>query len=320
MNNIMPLTFLALGILVVLTAIIYAFIRIGGYWLTGLLSCQRRFATVLQILVVIAIAAPFLFLSGDILRGRILGIFALTTTDPRELFGRFENSTSLEPVTFEFPDSERLRSPTVMPQMRLAIPRAYINRTSPLNSGNGILSVGLNVISSTFEPYRLGIRRIAAERKASGLPAGRRKGEADPELNIVLRTDPVLSEEERQRTLRDFVLNRNASDDACIRQAGPFPGSVEYRPRDINSPRSAACLHSHERDGFFAVLIYRDGRVIHSVICREATTPCFVTGYRQKYWFYYINFSRFKLAETLNFLQRTDELLSQFEIRPDTDL
>ncbi|MGL3609099.1 hypothetical protein ACSV9I_21525 [Rhizobium sp. G187] len=317
MNNITPLIFLTLGILVVLTAIIYAFLRIGGYWLTGLLSRERWLTTLLQILIVTAVATPILFLAVDRLKGNIVGALALTATDPRELWEGYETSTSWERVTFQFPDKDQMESPTVTPLMVLAIPRVYINKLTPLESGSGLSSIGLNVISSTFEPYRLGIQKIAAERKASGLPDGWRKGEASPELNIVLRNDPVLSEEERQRTLRDFVLSRNASDEACTQQAGPFPGSVEYRPRNSNSPASPDCLNAYDGDGFFAILIYRDGRLVHSVICREATTPCFATGYRRNNWFYYINFSRLEFAETLNFLQRTDKLLSEFEVRPD---
>jgi hypothetical protein len=317
MHNIMPIIFLMLGLLVLLTGIIYAVVLFGRYWLTGLLSRQRRLATVLQILVVIVIATPSLFLTGDRLKGRILGTFALTTTDPRELFGRFENSTSLEPVAFDFPDPERLRSPTVMPQMRLEIPRVYIKQTAALNSGNGIFSIGLNVVTTTFEPYRTGIQKLIADRLAAGLPAGLRKGETSKELNIVLVTDPTLSEDERQAELRNFVLSENDSAEACVQQAGPFPNSIEYRPRNPHSLSSSGCLKIYDGEGYFAVLIYRDGRIVHSVICRDIRNSCFAAGYRQTYWFYYLTFPRPEVVNTLDYMRRADELLSQFEIHPD---
>lgn len=114
-----------------------------------------------------------LSLGVDALRGKVLGIMAGTTVDPRGALGVSSHSMSTEPQIFEIkawdgPSYDNRDENGLLPAIRLAIPKADVRKIRYSEkqgwfSTPDVSSIELSLSSQNFEPYRLEQARVHRE-------------------------------------------------------------------------------------------------------------------------------------------------------------
>lgn len=112
-----------------------------------------------------------LFIGLDAFQGKLLGVLSGTTVDPRSALGARPRSLSMERQVFTFNDTVARRAYNAKkgietPEIKLAIPKAYINVVRSEKDGwfgTNVHGVGLTISSQNFKPYRLEHPKVRKE-------------------------------------------------------------------------------------------------------------------------------------------------------------
>ena len=222
----------------------------------------------------VALAVGLVFYFGlDVFQGKMFGMLSGTTADPRAALGTRTRSLSMEPQLFTLSDTvvgrERKAEKDIeIPQVTLAIPKAYINVVRTEKDGwfgTNTLGVALQISSENFKPYRAEFPRVRdetldklnielvtdkpsalfpnPERRPKVFPDADAQARYDSELlrrgftriNTGIGTGAKLDPEKRVRSLLHFPF-RNADRNikrfealnGCVTSRGPYPNSVRY--------------------------------------------------------------------------------------------